>query len=175
MKTSAKTFTSSVLALMAVLLLTFVSSCSKTSPRDVAAKIDAKESLSQNDYGVIIDYCGEYAEKAQNYFNIISGQPNDSTRVAVEASQNLATLYQEYNYLDLFRNTLYSISDSDLDKSNIDKVNKYSKLEAFPLPGGAGVALENPDVVGMIEDTPNSDTSAVIATGDGEAVDVKVK
>lgn len=169
--------TLSRLILPALLFIVMLASCGSgdPTPESVAAKIDGNEELSQKDYGTIIDYCGEYAKKAQDYFNILNEQPNDSTRDAVAASNDLAALYAEYKYIDLFRTTLFSTSLSALDKDNAKKVEELSTYEAFPLPGGAGTRLENPDVVGMIEETPNSDTTGVISQGDGEAVDVKVK
>jgi len=45
----------------------------------------------------------------------------------------------------------------------------------FPLPVGEGANLEDPNVVGMIEQTPDSDTTGVISQGAGEAVDINVK
>lgn len=164
-------------AVVAIAGMTAMSSCGNknVTPEDVANKIEAKEALSDADYSTMIDYCGDYAKEAQPYFDIINAAPNDSTRRAEEAASNLADLYAKYKYLDTFRTQLDNTDITALDKSNQDKINKLSEYSSFPLPAGAGAALENPDVVGDIVDMPESDTSAVIATGDGEAVDVPVK
>lgn len=152
-------------------------SCGDKTPtaEDVAKKIDAKEALTNADYTSMIDYCGDYAKKAQPYFDIINGAPNDSTRDAIAAASDLSNLYAEYKYLDMFRDQLDNVDMSTLDKSNREKIEKLVKYESFPLPEGAAGNLEDSAVVGDIVDMPNSDTAGVIATGDGEAVQEEVK
>ena len=144
------------------------------TPEQVAQKIADKQPLTDADYSTMIKYCGDYAEKAQTYYDIINGQ-NVTPTETQQATSDLASLYAENKYLDAFSAALYAVDESQLGKENVEKVKKYSSLQAFPLPGGAGKALENPAVVGMIEDMPDTDTSPVIATGDGEAVDIQVK
>lgn len=161
---------------MALVCLLFAMCGSKnSSPEEVARRIDAKEALSQDDYRTIIDYCGEYAKTAQQYFDIIDSQASESTPEAVKAAADLAAVYGKYKYIDMFRNALFNVDESQLDARNVKNVKEYSGYEAFPLPGGAGEALEDPDVVGDIEQMPASDTSGVISQGDGEAVDIQVK
>lgn len=174
MKKKFNVILKSAMTLMFVLIL---ASCGSKTPsaEDVAKKIDAQETLTQADYTAMIDYCGKYAQEAQKYFDQINAQPNDSTAAAVEATNKLADLYASYTYLDQFRTALYATSDAQLSPENEKKLNEYASYEAFPLPSGEGKALENPDVVGMIEQTPNTDSTGVISTGVGEAVDVNVK
>lgn len=164
-------------AMAFVMMIAGVAACSSAGPepKDVAEKIDANETLSQADYGTILDYCGEYSKKAQRYFDLINTQPNDSTAEYARASQDLAELYQEYSYLDMFRSVIYNLPATALDEANRKKVEDYAKYQAFPLPEGASVDMTNPDVEGMIEDMPANDSGAVIATGDGEAVQETVK
>lgn len=171
-----KTFSTILKGVAAICIMLSMAACGNNlpSPEEVANRINTGESLSEKDYSQMIEYCGVYSEKAQKYFDIINAQPNDSTAETIKATDQLAALYGEYTYIDLFRGRLEQTELSQLGAENEKKVNGYAKYEAFPLPIGAGEALENPDVVGMIEQTPE-DSSAVIATGAGEAVDVQVK
>ncbi|MBD5195633.1 MAG: hypothetical protein HDR84_07350 [Bacteroides sp.] len=175
-----KSFTLLKKLIVASFLLVIVAACGTKLPTDseVAQKIDAKESLSEADYTTMIDYCGKYAEEAQKYYDIINAQPNDSTAEYIKAADDLATLYGNYAYLDAFRQTLNNSEVSQLGKENEKKVNEYAKYQAFPLPGGEAANLQNPNVVGDIENMPSpsvSDSTGVISAGDGEAVDMQVK
>ncbi len=160
---------------MALLTIAFIS-CSQSAPtpEDVARKIDAKETLSEADYTTMIDYCGDYAKKAQKYFDLINAQPNDSTAEYSRAAQDLAALASENPYIDMFRTAIYSASDSEIGEKNTAKVKEFEKYQAFPLPAGSGPNLQQPGVVGAIEEMP-ADSSAVIAAGIGEAVDSLAK
>ncbi len=163
----------------AVAFLAFIgmAACGQKIPTadEVAKKIDNKEVLTQEDYTAILDYCADYSKKAQVYFDQINNQPNDSTAEYIRATDEMASLYADYQYLDMFRTVIYNIPMSSLDEKNKAKVDEFAKYQAFPLPDGAGAAMVNPDVVGDIVDMPASDTGNVIATGDGEAVDVNLK
>ena len=174
MKKTLKRILKVTMALAAIVL---VASCGQRTPtpEEVAKKIDAGETLTQADYAAVLDYCGGYAKKAQQYFDLINTQANDSTPEYLEATNHMANLYAEYPYLDMFRAVVYNIPESSLDAKNKEKVEEYSKYQAFPLPDGAGVDMTNPQVEGDIVDMPDTDTTAVIASGDGEAVDVQVK
>lgn len=162
------------LCLMALFVACIISCTQKDpTPEEVATKIDTKEVLTKADYTTIINYCGEYAKKAQQYFDIINAESNDSTDAATKATDNLANLYASYKYLDSFRTTLASTDLTKLGNENEKKVNEFAKYEAFPLPQGAGANLQNPNVEGMIEDMPqqgSKEAQTVIATSDGEAV-----
>lgn len=160
-----------------VVLCIAAAACTKTqpTPAEVAAKIDSHETLSETDYAVMIDYCGEYARTAQQYFDIINAQPTDSTAEYNRAAEDLATLKANSPYLDMFRTAIYAASDQQIGEKNVEKVQHYQKYEAFPLPEGSGPDLTLPGEVGLIEDMPDTDTAGVIATGDGIAVDQKVK
>lgn len=140
------------------------------SAEQVAASINTNKPLTEADYTRMVDYCAEYAKKAQQYFDIINAQPNDSTAEAVKASGSLADLYAQYTYLDLFRQKLEDTDISAVGADNAKKISEYASLEAFPLPKGEGMKLQDPDVQGMIEQMPE-ESSSVIATGAGEAVD----
>lgn len=161
--------------LMASVCLLFAMCAKTVSPDDVAQRLDAGDTLSQDDYTAMIDYCSDYAKQAEQYQVIIAGQPNDSTPAYVKAAADLAALYAKYPHLDKFRNALYAVDMSQLSDANRKKIDEYSKYSSFPIPGGDGPALQQPEVVGAIEDMPDTDTNGVIATGDGEAVDINVK
>lgn len=165
------------MSLSALMLICLLTACGSKLPtaEQVAAKLDTKQSLTEADYTTMIDYCGEYARKAQGYYDQINAQPNDSTSAAIRASSQLADLYASYGYLDQFRNTLAQTELSQLGTDNEKKVNEYAKYQGFPLPVGEAGDLQNPQVVGMIEEMPDSDTTGVISQGDGEAVDLNIK
>lgn len=148
-------------------------SCTQSAPTpaEVAARINSNEVLSEADYGVMIDYCGEYAKKAQQYFDIINAQPGDTTAEYIRAAQDMADLKAASPYLDIFREALYAADDSKIGARNVKKVDEFQKYEAFPLPEGSGQDLTLPDEVGLIEEMPDTDTTGVISQGDGIAVD----
>ena len=171
-----KTISGLIGCMLAVLILGCMTACSSKVPsaEEVATKINEGGNLSQSDYTVMLDYCGDYAKEAQKYYDIINAQPNDSTAESVKAADSLASLYAKYKYLDSFRQNLASVDVSALGTENEKKVSEFAKYQGFPLPEGEGADLQNPEVVGEIEQIPE-DSSAVIATGVGEAVDEKVK
>lgn len=161
--------------LLIAALAVVAGACSKNEPTaaEVAAKIDAHQALSESDYSVMIDYCGDYAKNAQHYFDLINEQPSDSTQEYMRAANELAALRAANPYLDMFQTAIYAANDDQLGKENVEKVNKFSKYIAFPLPEGSGPNLTQPNVEGEIMDMPDSDTAGVIAAPDGEAVSVQ--
>lgn len=166
--------------LLAIFVIGLVSSCESKLPTDleVAQKIETGQKLTEADYTTMIDYCGKYAKEAQQFYDVINAQPNDSTAEYIKASDDLAQLFGNYAYLTQFRKTLAAADVTRLGADNEKKVDEYAKYQGFPLPGGEGADLENPAVVGMIEQTPSvrtTDSTGVISTGAGEAVDVQVK
>ena len=72
----------------------------------------------------------------------------------MKATSDLAALYGEYTYLDLFRETLDNTGESALGPKNVKKVEELARYEAFPLPEGAGASLLDSNVIGDIEDMP---------------------
>lgn len=156
-----------------------LASCRKTpDASEVAKKIEAQETLTQSDYATVLEYCGEYARKAQAYFDVINAQSSDSTAEYIRAANDMARLSQEYPYLDTFRGVVYNMKADALDADNQKKVEEYARYQAFPLPEGDGADLTTPGVVGEIEDMPSTgttDSTGVIADGDGVLVDQQVK
>lgn len=160
-------------ALMMVVLFASCGGDKTPTAEEVFNKVQNKETLTQADYTVMIEYVGDYSKKAQEYFNKINASANDNSPEYVKAFNDLSTLYGKYPYLDSFRTALYNVPDGMLDPENQAIVNEFANDEAFPLPKGEGVSLENPDVQGMVQDMPNtafSDSTGVVSTGIGEAV-----
>lgn len=160
--------------LLVGVLALMMGACSKSAPTaaEVAAKIEAHQLLTESDYGVMIDYCGDYAKNAQHYFDLINEQPTDSTDAYIRAESELAALRAANPYLDMFQTAIYAADDSQIGEKNAEKVNEFEKYQAFPLPEGYGPALQAPGVAGEIVDMP-AESSAVIANPAGEAVQTK--
>lgn len=156
--------------LMTVVLATLgLMSCSPTSQeaekgeKALAEKIINKEPISQDDYSVMIDYVGEYAKKAQNYLDMeINGENNQ------EASDELAKLNQEYEFVKTFRDCIAATPSTELNEKNLEKVAKYAGLIEFTAPQGYTI-VTNEEAAGMEEQTPDT-TNGVVA---GEVVTVK--
>lgn len=158
---------------MVTLLCVMMASCGGkgVDPQVVAQKIENGETLTHEDYASMIDYCGDYAVKAQKYFDIINAEPNDSTSEAIKASDELAGMYADAKYLDMFRTALTDADEQRLGAANSKKIAEYAKYEAFPIADISDTTMLNPDIVGDIEQMPAEDTAGVIATGDGEVVE----
>lgn len=151
-----------------------MSACSgaDVTPAEVAAKIDDHQPLTEADYSVMIDYCGDYAKNAQQYYDVINSSENSDTSVEYQdAVQKLVSLKTASPYFDMFSTAIYSASDSQIGEKNVEKVKEYTKYEAFPLPNGSGPSLNIKGDEGVIMDMPSADTSGVIADPDGIAVE----
>lgn len=156
--------------MMAFVCLIMASCGSKSDPKAVSDKVLAGEQLTQADYATMIDYCSDYARKAQPYFDIINSGADTSSKEYTDAANELATMATNAVYLDTFRNALFKATAKELGEENVKKMDEFSKLEAFPISNITDTGMMNPDVVGDIEDMPSNDSSDVIATGDGEVV-----
>lgn len=160
-----------ILTLLTVFACVILSSCSSgTDAKGVAEKLEKGETLTEQDYKVMIEYCGDYAKKAQTYFDILNSEPNDSTEAAIKATDELANLNSSATYLDIFRKAIYAGDENELGSKNVELVKEYSNYEAFPLPAISDSSMLNPDVIGDVVEMP-VDSSAVIASGDGEVVE----
>ncbi|MDE6297966.1 MAG: hypothetical protein K2L89_08970 [Muribaculaceae bacterium] len=159
--------------MMAVVCLIMTSCKTDADYKSVADKISAGESLTESDYSVMIDYCADYAEKAQPYFDVINSGADPSSKEYADATNALADMSANAVYLDTFRNAIFSATADQLGESNVKKLDSLSKYEAMPIGDVSDSAMLNPDVVGDIEDMPATDTGNVIANGDGEVVVAK--
>lgn len=135
-----KTISGLIGCMLAVLILGCMTACSSKVPsaEEVATKINEGGNLSQSDYTVMIDYCGDYAKEAQKYYDIINAQPNDSTAESVKAADSLASLYAKYKYLDSFRQNLASVDVSALGTENEKKGQRICQIPGIPASGGGG-------------------------------------
>lgn len=156
--------------MMAVVCLIMASCSSKPDPKDVADKIAAGQTLTEADYSTIIDYCGSFAEKAQPYYNVVNSDTDTSSKEYIDAVNELASMWSNAVYLPTFSTVLRNADAKELGEKNVAKADELSKFLAFPIPNIPDSPMMNPDVVGDIVDMPSSDTSNVIATGDGEVV-----
>lgn len=160
--------TTRLLSILAVVTLIFAA-CSTDNAKKVADKINAGESLTEADYGVMIDYCGQYATEAQKYQNQIDLLPDTSSE-ATKDVEELAALGDSYPYLDMFNSRIASATRAEVGEANVAKINKYAALIWFEAPEWA-TEIDNRDVDGFVEDMPaQSADSAVISTGEGVAV-----
>lgn len=160
-----------LLSLLAVTLL--LASCGGNA-ESVASKIDAGESLSQADYSIIINYCGDFAKEAQKFQNQIDALPDDSQKAATDESK-LAELKTKYPLLEKFTTALLSSNPDAVGADNVKKVNELAKYIWFTAPGWATIQTD-PAVTGFIEQTPASgQDSSVVAAGAGDVVEEKVK
>lgn len=161
-----------ILTVMAACFCLLLGACGtkNVDPALIAQKIERGETLTDADYKSMIDYCGDYAQKAQKYYDIINAEANDSTAEAVKASDELAALYARTPYLDTFRNALSNATEADMGAENAKRAEKLSEFEAFPIDDVNDSALLNPEVIGDVVDMPTTDSTGVIAGGAGEAV-----
>ena len=88
MKTRVFKF-SGVLSLIMLVVGAVSCGSSMPSPKDVAEKIESHDVLAEADYTTMIDYCGEYAKKAQKYFDIINSQSDSLSAESVQATSEI--------------------------------------------------------------------------------------
>lgn len=135
----------------------------------VASMIKDGGKLSEEDYTVMIDYCGKYAEEAQKIQDKINALPAEASEAGV-LTDELATLTQKEVHLQAFSNVLSNCTKEEIGEKNVELINKYAALTWFDAPAWAEVDSTS-NVVGSIVDMPSSDTTGVIAGGAGEAVE----
>lgn len=134
----------------------------------IASKLSEGAQLSEQDYTVMIDYCGKYAEAAQKIQDEINLLPSDSPKAA-ELTDKLAAITEKEGFLQQFEGVLNNVSKEAIGEKNVELINKYAPLTWFPAPAWAEVDTTN-NVVGSIVEMPAADTAGVIAGGAGEAV-----
>lgn len=136
-----------------------LSSCQETSERqdrEIADKIQSDATISADDYSRIIEYVGEYAQKAQKYVDMqINGEDQ------AEAKAGMDKLNAEYPFVDAFRNCLRQTPVSSLSDANLREVAKYVQYIEFSAPAGYTIET-NQEAAGMEVATPDS-VNGVIA------------
>lgn len=134
----------------------------------VASKINAGDQLTENDYTVMIDYCGKYAEEAQKIQDKVDALPVDSEE-SEKLNEEMATLADKYSYTVPFFDKISNCTQAEIGEKNVDLINKYAPLMWFSAPEWASLGGDE-NVAGFVEDMPK-DSDSVIATGDGVAVE----
>lgn len=155
---------------MALFVAVGVTSCTGSSEKEdkaVADKIENKEKLTDADYSLIIDYVGEYAEKAQKYVDLtINGED------PVEANEGMEKLKEEYPDLDLYRNCLKATPLDALSPDNLEKVKKYAGYIEFTAPEGFEIST-NVKAAGVEVATPDEENGVVAGAVDTVGVSKK--
>lgn len=157
-----------IICMVALMLGLGLSSCAETAEKKestIAYKIENKEALSEDDYAAMIDYVGEYAQKAQKYVDMqINGENLD------EASEGIQKLDSEFPYVNLYRNCIRFTPITSLSEANLKKIGEYAGFVEFTAP--AGYTLQtNPDDAGLIEATPMTDNGVVAGAVDTTKVE----
>lgn len=153
-------------AFVAVCVL--MAACGSDGASKVADKIKDGQKLTESDYTVMIDYCGKYAEEAQKIQDQINTLPAASDQT-YDLENKMTNLTNSYPYTAEFFEKIANCTQEEVGAKNVEKINKYAPLMWFSAPSWAIVG-EDTDVVGFIEDMPSTDSTAVIASGDGEEV-----
>ena len=155
-----------IISLAAVIILILAACTGRSDIDRIADKVNQSQPLSQKDYSAMIDYCGQYARKAQPIQDQINLLPADSPK-ALKLSIRLADLSSEYVYYNLFSEKIARCSKKEIGSANVDKINTLAPLTWFMAPDWA-VFQTSPDAAGFIEDVAPADSdSTVIAVSSG--------
>lgn len=153
-----------IICAMALVALAGLSSCQETSERherEIAYKIQNKEALTDADYAMMIDYVGEYAEKAQKYVDMqINGTDLQ------EASEGMMKLNGEYLYLNEFRNCIRFTPVSQLNEENLNKVGEFAGYVEFTAPSGYTIQTMGPKEAGLEVAAPEEENGVVAGSVD---------
>lgn len=151
------------ICMMVLLAAVGMSSCAESSEKkvkNVANKIEANEELTAEDYTCMIDYVGDYAEKAQKYVDMmINGTDN------AEATAGMNQLKDEYPYLDTFRNCIRVTPMSKFSSENLEQIGKYAGYIEFSAPAGYTLTTD-PAAAGMEVAAPSVDNGVVAGAVD---------
>ena len=153
----------------AILAAIGISSCQESAEKTqkaIAYKIENKEALTADEYATVIDYVGQYAEKAQKYVDMqINGE--DLT----EAAAGMKKLNDEYPLVDTYRQCLRFTPCSDLSAENLELVKKYAGYVEFTAPSGYTIQTAGPEMAGLEEAVPDSANGVIAGAVDTTAVD----
>ena len=156
-----------MLSMVAVVLL--MAACGSNGAQSVEQKIKEGSQLTEADYTVMIEYCGNFAKEAQVIQYKINALPADNAQQGSLEDQ-MASLADKYPYIGTFGQKLTNATKEEVGEKNVELMEKYSSLTWFIAPDWAigNSALNNVD--GFVEDMPSTDSTGVISTGDGVAV-----
>lgn len=164
-----------VMKFLTIALLAFVmAACGGSDEASkVASKISADEQLNEADYRVMIDYCGKYAREAQKIQDEINALPVDSEESG-KLNDEMVKLTDKYSYAQIFSDKISNCTKEEVGTANVALINEYAPLMWFSAPEWATIG-DDSGVAGFIEDMPSADSTGVISTGDGVAVDSVAK
>lgn len=151
--------------LMLLLVCVMAASCGSDEAGKVEQKIKDGVQPTQEDYKVMIEYCGKFAEDAQKIQDEINMLPAESQQQG-KLDDRMATLSEKYPYVSTFSERISNCTKEEIGEKNVELVNKYAPLMWFSAPSWANIGSDV-NLEGFIEDMPTSDTSGVISTGDG--------
>lgn len=123
--------------------------------RAIEQKIENGEELTSEDYTHIINYVGEYAEKAQEY--VVNG--------GEDANEELAELNEEYPLVDTFRECLKITPLDKFNGDNLKLIGKYVGYIEFSAPNGYMIQTDA-NAAGMEVATPDSANGVVAGAVD---------
>lgn len=157
------------MALFAIIGLASCDSANNKEADIVANKLQAGEQLNEQEITELINYVGEYAKKAQ-------GDVDDEVNGTdtAEAAVDMNKLNEEYSHIDLFRDYIKNLDVSTLSEANLALIQKYAHYEEFTAPQQMDFSVDpNEKAAGFVEETPGSDSSAVVATDVEQVVEKK--
>lgn len=158
-----------VLGLVALIFVMAFSACDgNDQAARLASKVKAGDRLTQEDYTEMIQYCGKYATEAQKIQDQINALPADSSQSG-KLDSKMNDLSAKFPYAEVFFTKITTCTKEEVGEKNVKLINDYAPLMWFSAPDWATIDSD-PDVVGFVEDMPSTDSSSVIATGDGVEV-----
>lgn len=147
-----------LLAAVAVVL----AACGGNGAADqLAKKIASGESLTQSDYTEMINYCGDFASKAQVIQDKIDNLPTDSPEVTV-LNTELDNLKTKFPLVNEFFGAIAKATPEQIGEDNVKKIDDLGTLTWFDAPSWATLTTD-PEAAGFIEEMPSSDTTGVVA------------
>lgn len=119
---------------------------------EICTKIQNKEALAPDDYTIIINYVGEYAEKAQDY---VVNAPLDEEKTA-----EFDKLKAEYPCVDIYRDCIKATPLDAFTPEQMQLIEKYAGYIEFAAPEGFNIQTE-PDAAGLEMQTPTTEDGVV--------------
>ena len=153
-------------------IIVIAAACSGSHGADaVADKLANGETLTQSDYTLLINYCGDYATKAQviqdKIDNLASGDP-----AAKSLNEELTELSDKYPHTAEFFMALKSSTPEEVGSENMKKVDELSSLIWFNAPDWAETVGPSGDA-GLIEEAEPGDTGIIAAPALEDRIETK--
>lgn len=151
------------LFLLGVVALVMAACSGGAGAQALSDKIAKGDVLTQADYTTLIDYCGDFAKKAQVIQDKIDNL--DSNNPAVEGLQSqLDGLKEKFPLLKEFQKVLKNSTPEEVGSENVKKIDELSSLIWFDAPDWAQTVAPGKVGAGLIEDVaPAEADSSIIA------------